>query len=86
VFLTAVAGQGTDLAGYNMQLEFAEPRHVPRYVALTFTALAIPRFVAPLVAGLIADTVGFRVLFALAVVNAVVAAAFLFRMRDPRHS
>lgn len=86
VFLTSVGMRGFDLAGYTIQMEFSPPAEVPRYVALTFGAQYLPRLIAPVAAGLLADSVGYRAVFACATLSSVMCFAGLLFMRDPRGS
>ena len=69
-------------------LEFAPtPAARPTYVGLGTTALAPVAFLAPLAAGLLADTVGLPAVFAAAAVAGAAALALLaWRVRDPRAS
>jgi predicted MFS family arabinose efflux permease len=68
-------------------LEFAPgPAARPTYVGLGTTLLTPVAFGAPLVAGLMADTLGFRAVFATAAMGAMVALALLIaRVQEPRH-
>lgn len=84
VFLTSVGMRGFDLAGYTIQMEFSPPAEVPRYVALTFGAQYFPRLLAPLAAGMLADSMGFRAVFVCATLSSVLSFAGLLFMRDPR--
>jgi MFS family permease len=69
----------------NMLLDFA-PRaeERPTYVGIGNTALAPVFFATPLVAGVVADAVGLRIVFALALVGALLTIALLLRVREPR--
>jgi MFS family permease len=84
VFVTSVGMRGLDLAGYTIQMEFGPPAEVPRYVALTFGAQYIPRLVAPVAAGLLADSLGFRTVFVYATLSSFLAFVSILFMRDPR--
>ena len=67
-------------------LEFAPvPEEQPTYIGLGTTLLAPIAFGAPLAAGLLADTLGFASVFALAAIATGIALALLLaRVRDPR--
>jgi MFS family permease len=84
VFLTSVGVRGLDLAGYTIQMEFGPPAEVPRYVALTFGTQYLPRLVAPLAAGLLADSFGYRTVFLYATMSSFLSLVAILYMRDPR--
>jgi MFS family permease len=86
VFLTSVGARGLELAGYTIQMEFGPPAEVPRYVALTFGAQFIPRLVAPLAAGAIADSLGYHTVFVYATLSSFLSLVAILFMRDPRGS
>ena len=69
----------------NMLLDFA-PRaeERPTYVGLGNTALAPVLCATPLAAGLLADTLGLRAVFAIALGGALLAMGLLCRVREPR--
>lgn len=73
-------------SGLNVLLELAPaPAERPTYVGLGRTAVAPVAFAAPLVAGLVADAVGFAALFAAsAAFSALSLGLFAARFRDPR--
>jgi MFS family permease len=81
---TAFGSWGFELGGYSLQLDFGRGRRVARTVAVAQTALLLPRMCGPILAGLAADTLGFRVMFAIATVCAVAAFLATLRIRDPR--
>jgi MFS family permease len=69
----------------NMLLDFAHaPEERPTYVGLGNTALAPVYFATPLAAGLVADTLGLRSVFAIALGGGLLGACLLLRVRDPR--
>jgi MFS family permease len=69
----------------NMLLDFApSPAERPTYVGIGNTALAPVFFTTPLVAGVMADLAGLRVVFGLALAGALLATALLLRVREPR--
>ena len=71
--------------GGNMSIEFAPPHRTATYTAVSFTAVAPVRALAPVALGLLADRAGTVSVFA--VVTAFCAAALavaLFALRDPR--
>ena len=91
VFLVVFLLQGVQIAaisvsGLNVLLEFAPgPAARPTYVGLGTTLLTPVAFGAPLAAGLIADALGFRTLFATAAGGALMALALLLgRVQEPR--
>lgn len=92
LFYLVFALSGVEVAAFNVSalnvlLEFAPVvEEQPTYVGLGNTALAPVRFVAPLVAGVMADSLGFQAIFvAAAVSGAVSLGLLLLRVRDPRH-
>ena len=70
-----------------MLLEFAPTvEERPTDIGVGNTLMAPVAFVSPLVAGALADTVGFAAVVALAALVGVIALAVLAaRVRDPRH-
>jgi MFS family permease len=83
--LAGIFQASMSVAAGNMLLDFA-PRaeERPTYVGLGNTALAPVLCTAPLVAGLVADTLGLRAVFAIALGGALLAMGFLGRVREPR--
>lgn len=75
------------VANQNVLLEFAPTvEERPTYIGVGNTLMAPVAFLSPLVAGTLADTVGFAAVFAIAALFGVVALAVLaVRVRDPRH-
>jgi len=92
VFALVFVLQGIQLAavnvsGLNVLLEFApDPTARPTYVGLGTTLMTPVAFGAPLLAGLMADVLGFRAVFVTAGVGALASATLLLgRVREPRH-
>jgi MFS family permease len=92
VFILVFLLQGVQLAaanvsGLNVLLEFApNPAARPTYVGLGTTLMTPVAFGAPLLAGLLADVLGFQAVFVTAGVGALGSAALLLgRVREPRH-
>ncbi len=70
----------------NMSIEFAPTSKTSLYIGTTSTLLA-PFFICgPLIAGVIATSVGFSLIFILAGALAIVGVALAFRIQDPRKS
>lgn len=93
VYVVVFVLQGVHLAainvsGLNVLLEFApSPAARPTYVGLGTTLLTPIAFGAPLVAGLLADELGFPVVFATAAVGGVAGLTVLLgRVREPRQA
>ncbi|HET8578331.1 MAG TPA: MFS transporter [Methylomirabilota bacterium] len=93
IFRAAFALQGLQLAalhvsGLNILLEFAPSVGArPTYVGLGNTLTAPVAFVAPLGAGLLADTLGFPPVFLASALGGFAALAVLLGcVRDPRHT
>lgn len=73
------------VAGQGLHMEFGGAENLSTYVALANTLLAFPILTAPLLGGWIADTLGFRPLFVVALILAIMGwAAMRFAVRDPR--
>jgi len=73
------------ISGQNIVLEFAPPAERPTYLGLTSTLLAPVRALAPVLGGLLAQEVGFAVLFASGAALSVVGLGlYVLRVRDPR--
>ncbi len=92
VFALVFVLQGIHLAaanvsGLNVLLEFAPGAAArPTYVGLGTTLLTPVAFGAPLIAGLMADTLGFQAVFAMAALGALAAISLLLgRVHEPRH-
>jgi MFS family permease len=84
---------GVQMAAVNVSqlsilLEFApDPSARPTYIGLGTTLVAPVSFLAPIGAGLLADAVGFRLVFGLAAVaGAAAVTVFLAGVHDPRHA
>jgi MFS family permease len=84
--LAGVHTAAINVSALNVLLEFAPvPEERPTYVGLGTTLLAPVACSAPLVAGLLADGFGFRVIFVVALAAAVIGLGMLAtRVRDPR--
>ncbi|HLZ07285.1 MAG TPA: MFS transporter, partial [Chloroflexota bacterium] len=84
-FPVGAAGGGAMIATNNLPLEFANVADRPTYIAMA-TAVVTPVIVlVPLVGGLIADQIGYRLVFALAsVLSLIGVVALAMRLRDPR--
>lgn len=85
--LSGVQVAAINVSSLNMLLEFAPvPAEQPTYVGLGNTSVAPTTFVAPLMAGVMADALGFESVFLTAVLFGVIALALLLGLvRDPRH-
>ncbi len=84
--LMAVALASLQVSGLNIALEFAPPADRPTYVGLSSTLTAPLALVAPLAGGLLADRIGYSVVFAVSAAAGVLSAGILAaRVSDPRH-
>lgn len=83
---SALALAGVGIAGGNLTMEFAgSPREVALYTALYNAVTALPRALAPLVGGLIADRVGgYTGVFFLSAVLALLSLLLTLRVEEPR--
>ena len=83
--LAGVFQASLSVSAGNMLLDFApSAEERPTYVGIGNTALAPVFFTTPLVAGLVADTLGLRSVFAIALAGALLGTVLLLRVRDPR--
>lgn len=85
--LSGVQVAAINVSSLNVLLEFAPgTAERPTYVGLGTTSLAPVAFAAPLLAGVMVDTVGFPPVFSAAALFGVVGLSLLAtRVRDPRH-
>jgi len=85
--LAGVQVAAINVSSLNVLLEFApETAERPTYVGLGTTSVAPVAFAAPLLAGVLVDTVGFPPVFGAAALSGVVGLGLLAaRVRDPRH-
>jgi MFS family permease len=84
--LAGVQLAAVTISGLNAPLEFAPTvGERPTYLGLGNTSFAPAAFAAPLVAGLLADTLGFRAVFTVATLFGVSSlVVLLLRVREPR--
>lgn len=83
----AVATAAGNVSGLNIAMEFAPPADRPTYIGLGSTFVAPVAFISPLIGGLLADSVSYQAVFALAAVAGLIGALVLgLRVRDPRHA
>jgi hypothetical protein len=77
-----------NVSNLNVLLEFAPAEgEQPTYVGVGNTLMAPVAFASPLVAGLLADSVGFTAVFRVATLFGVLGVGVLLaRVRDPRHA
>ncbi|HEY3068430.1 MAG TPA: MFS transporter [Methylomirabilota bacterium] len=85
-FLLGASTSSVMVSGLSVLLEFARTvEERPTYIGIGNTAIGSVSFVAPLVAGVMADTVGFPPIFAVAALfGAAGFVLLLTRVRDPR--
>ena len=86
--LLALGTAGMNIAGNNIVMEYAGlSREIPLYTAIYNAVTALPRAVAPLLGGLIADHMGgYETLFILSAVLAAAALLLTARAGDPRQN
>jgi MFS family permease len=86
----ALAGAQTAgilLSGLMIALEFAPESIRPTYIGLNNTVRGIGSGLAPLIGGLIAETMSYGILFTIAFLTSLVGLALLrWSVREPRHS
>jgi MFS family permease len=85
--LYGIQAAAVNVSNLNVLLEFSPtPEARPTYIGLGTTAMAPMAFGAPLVGGLLADALGFRAMFAVALTFALAGLVMLATLvRDPRH-
>jgi MFS family permease len=85
--LIGVQQAAVNISNLNVLLEFAPtPAERPTYVGLGSTSMAPVAFATPLIAGLMADAMGFRAVFLAALAGGLGGLVMLSALvRDPRH-
>ena len=84
--LLGTSMSGNAVSRMNIILEFCVPEDRPTYIGLTNTLLA-PAMLAPVLGGWLATWVGYRGLFAVAILVSLVGGALLgFWVREPRRA
>jgi MFS family permease len=77
---------GSFISGFSLPLEFTDAQNRPTFIGLANTIPGIAGTVAPLLAGGLAKTLGYPVLFVVCAVLALTAFSMLkWLVRDPRH-
>jgi MFS family permease len=77
---------GNFISGLSLPFEFCEPQDRPTYIGLASTIPGIAGIIAPILAGVLAGTVGYPFLFASTTIIALVAYGMMkWLVRDPRH-
>ncbi len=86
--LSALGAGGIGMCGVNMVMEFAQTSEaIPLYTAFYNAVTALPRGLAPLLGGWIADMAhGYRPVFALSLALSVLGLALMGRAEEPRHA
>ena len=86
--LSALASAGIGMCGVNMVMEYAQTSDaIPLYTAFYNAVTALPRGVAPLLGGWIADCAhGYRPVFALSLALSLVGLLLMGRADEPRHA
>jgi MFS family permease len=83
--LLGVAYAGYSVSGMNIILEFCAPQDRPTYIGLTNTLLAPGAAPAPLIGGWLATRLGYRPMFAIAVLVSILGGALVaWWVREPR--
>lgn len=81
----AVGMAAIAVSALNMSLEFAPLADRPTYIGLASTLMAPVAFASPLLGGFLADSAGYRAVFAVAGLFAVLSLVLMLgRVRDPR--
>ncbi len=83
--LIGASTAGNLVSGLNIILEFCEAEDRPTYIGLTNTLMAPATALAPIIGAALASAIGYRSMFAAAVVLALIGAALLqIWVREPR--
>jgi MFS family permease len=84
--LLGISLGGNSLSGLSITMEFSTPESRPTYIGLANTIYGIGTFIGPLLAGWIADRVGYPPLFALSLVGCILTFIILhWWVQEPRH-
>ncbi len=87
VFVLSSAGMsGAGLGHFNLVMEFAPPREVATFIALSSLSVAPIRFIMPLVGGELVDRAGYLPIFIFSAIACLAATVLLLRVREPRAS
>lgn len=82
---TAIASD--NISRFSIILEFAVPEDHPTFIGLTNTLLVPVTFLGPIVAGWIATTFGFQIMFMVTMLSGITGGLlFLFWVREPRQT
>lgn len=86
--LSALGAAGLGMCGVNMVMEYAQTSEaIPLYTVFYNAVTALPRAIAPLLGGLIADCAhGYRPVFALSLALSLVGLLLMLRADEPRHA
>jgi MFS family permease len=85
--LVGASTAGNLVSGLNIILEFCAPEDRPTYIGLTNTLMAPATALAPMVGAALATVIGYRSMFAAAVVIALAGGILLsLWVREPRHT
>ncbi len=72
------------VSNMSIMMEFSSPQDRPTYIGLSNTLLAISTFLAPIGAGLLVERVGYREMFGVAIVVAILGAMLIgFWVKNP---
>ncbi len=81
----ALSITGISIASYNIVMEFAgDTKRIPIYTVVFNAAVASFRIGAPLIGGMLADRLGYPIVFGVSAVAAAASVYFTVRMREPR--
>lgn len=84
--LRGINNAGNFISGLSLPLEFSEPQDRPTFIGLASTLPGIAGTFAPLLAGVLAGSIGYPPLFAITAVIALIAYGMMkWLVRDPRH-
>jgi MFS family permease len=76
-----------NISRFSIILEFAVPEDHPTFIGLTNTLLVPVTFLGPIIAGVIATTVGFQIMFMIATGFGIIGGMLmLFWVSEPRHT
>jgi MFS family permease len=85
--LSAFAGAGAGIAGYNITLEYAPTfRQISHYTAFYNLTMAPIRAIALIAGGVISQSFNFAPLFWISAIAAALSVALTWTIKEPRHS
>ncbi len=82
--LNSIAITGYGISNFNIILEFSPPDNVPTYMALSSTICSPFKSLTPILGGIIADKMGYSLVFIIATIAASLSFIVLSQVEEPR--